>query len=69
MADAINRIIPPSVSLDRTGAAKRDREQRRSGRERKKPAAEPAEPGPAKAPDDGGTAGDSERGKRLDISA
>jgi hypothetical protein len=69
MADAINRIIPPSVSLDRTGAANRDRERKQNGQERKKPAAEPTEPVPVKTPDDGATAGDSERGKHLDISA
>jgi len=70
MADSINRIVPPSASVDRGTELRRER-GKNNGDRRRKPHPS-AEPGPA-SPDDGAEAPppetDKDKGSRLDISA
>ena len=72
MADGVNRVVPPSVSLDRTPALGRERERKNRGNERKKAAEERSEPpapeGPT-LPDDELTELEKNKGKNLDIKA
>jgi hypothetical protein len=47
MADSVNRIVPPSVSLDRSSAIGREREnknRREAPKQKPPPSAESAEP-------------------------
>jgi hypothetical protein len=72
MADGVNRIVPPSVSLDRTPALGRERERGKKGNERKKSVeerSEPLAPVSPTAPDDDLTEVEQDKGKNLDIRA
>ena len=72
MADGVNRVVPPSVSLDRTPALGRERERKNRGNDRKKAAEErPEPPAPARPtqPDDELTELEKNKGKNLDIKA
>ncbi len=72
MADGVNRVVPPSVSLDRTPALGRERERGNKGRERKKAAEqrpESAAPERPTLPDDELTDVEKLKGKILDIKA
>ena len=71
MADSINRIVPPSVSVDRGRQIGRERPKEKPGAERRK-----SPPGGAAAPDNqseepGGEPDGAvkDKGKHLDISA
>ena len=70
MADSINRIVPPSVSVDRGRQIGRERPKEKSGAEKRKPppggadAPENHSEEPAGEPDDAA----KDKGKHLDIS-
>jgi hypothetical protein len=68
MADAINRIVPPSVSIDRAPQLGRERQRKSDDEKHPRKPGSPA-PGntapPAAAPVDG----EQDKGKNLDISA
>lgn len=72
MADGVNRVVPPSVSLDRTPALGRERERKNRSDDRKRAAEERTEP-PAPAssalPEDELTELEKNKGKNLDIKA
>lgn len=72
MADAVNRIVPPSVSLDRTQALGRERERRDKSGDRKKAseaAAEPAAPMTHANSEGPAPVAEENKGKNLDIQA
>jgi hypothetical protein len=72
MADGVNRVVPPSVSLDRTPALGRERDRKNRGDDRKKAVEErPEPPAPASptGPDDELTEMEKNKGKNLDIKA
>ncbi len=72
MADGVNRIVPASVSLDRTPVLGRERERQDRGGDRKKAAETAAEPlPPMTAAVVEGEVADAEKnkGKNLDIKA
>jgi hypothetical protein len=72
MADSVNRIVPPSVSLDRTPALGRERERKNNSDDRKK-AGEKSTELPASASsataDHELTELEKNKGKNLDIKA
>ena len=66
MADSVNRIVPPSVSVDRSSVIGKDRENRKRGEARdKKPT-----PAAAETPDQekGSPETEKTKGKHLDIN-
>lgn len=70
MADGVNRVVPPSVSLDRAPALGRERERKNRGHDREKAAKKHPEP-PACPTllDDELTEQEKNKGKNLDIKA
>jgi hypothetical protein len=72
MADGVNRIVPPSVSLDRTPALGRERERKNKGDDRKKATERSTEPPGAASlatPDQELAELEKNKGKNLDIKA
>jgi hypothetical protein len=72
MADAVNRVVPPSVSLDQTPALGRERERKNRGDNRKKTTEtsdKPPAPASPTLPDDELTELEKNKGKNLDIKA
>jgi hypothetical protein len=72
MADGVNRVVPPSVSLDPTSVLGRERERGKKGNERKKAAEQRSEPLAPQSPtalDDELTDLEQDKGKNLDIKA
>ena len=72
MADSVNRIVPPSVSLDRTPALGRERERRNKGDDRKKARETSAElpvPADSALADHDLTELEKNKGNNLDIKA
>ncbi len=72
MADGVNRVVPPSVSLDRTPALGRERERKNKNNERRKGREQPPEPSAPSSPellDDELSDLEKNKGKNLDIKA
>jgi len=70
MADSINRIVPPSVSVDRGTELRRERTKTPGDRRRKpKPGAEPAPDNQPEAPATEPAESDRDKGQHLDINA
>ena len=73
MADAINRIVPPSVSLDRatqTGREGKGKDNSDARRKRRNKPIETAKPEDQKTDDDLTVAeAEKTKGKKLDVSA
>jgi hypothetical protein len=70
MADGVSRVVPPSVSLDRTPALGRERQRKNRGDGRENAAKQRPEP-PARPTllDDELTELEKNKGKNLDIKA
>jgi len=68
MADSVNRIVPPSVSVDRTLSPGREREGKNRSEGRRK-AAEPKENGPVEDSETPEPNEEKNKGTKLDISA
>lgn len=67
MADSLNRIVPPSVSVDRSNEPRRDR-SKNPGERRRQPnpgGAAPPQEQPAEQPEEK----DRDKGNHLDINA
>ena len=72
MADAVNRVVPPSVSLDRAPALGRERERKNKDSERKKGVGQNPEPPGSTSPtllEDDLADLEKNKGKNLDIKA
>jgi hypothetical protein len=68
MADSVNRIVPPSVPVDRSSTIGRERDNRKRGEARNKT---PAPPAAASTDDEKSlpeTGGEKTKGKILDIN-
>jgi hypothetical protein len=72
MADGVNRIVPPSISLDRTPARGRERGRKNKGDDRKKTSETSVgavAPMASVAAEAGRAEADKNKGKNLDIKA
>ena len=66
MADSVNRIVPPSVSVDRTLSPGRERERKKRGESPRRQADEPAQADSQASV--GSAPSEQEKGKNLDIN-